>query len=241
MQLLYQRRFYTANLLLGPRWMLIIPALIAGFYGLYLAKVARPALARVALAASLGAFVFVAYAWSELHQLGLADAGWRAFYGAGQRVYFEGALPVRVAMWLAGAVVMFATVASWSAPELIARVRLAKLALVGLALAATCASVLGAWATHAVVAHGWLYILIAATVVAAVGFARVVVRPAGRGLVVATGAVSAALLAAAVVREAPRLALIEPPRVESGGFPIFALTLVIGCAAIAWIVRTVRS
>ena len=31
-QLLYQRRFYTANLLMGPRWGAVVPALIIGFY-----------------------------------------------------------------------------------------------------------------------------------------------------------------------------------------------------------------
>ena len=38
-QLLYQRRFYTANLLLGPRWLAIVPALVVGFYALYAAKI----------------------------------------------------------------------------------------------------------------------------------------------------------------------------------------------------------
>src|SRR6476619_5547477 len=37
-QLLYQRKFYTTNLLLGPRWGAVVPALIVGFYALYLAK-----------------------------------------------------------------------------------------------------------------------------------------------------------------------------------------------------------
>jgi hypothetical protein len=45
-----------------------------------------------------------------------------------------------------------------------------------------------------------------------------------------------------VVREAPRLALLEPGRPEAltaGGFPVFAVTLVVGVAAIAWIWRAV--
>jgi hypothetical protein len=37
-QLLYQPRFYTANLLLFVRWLAIVPALIVGFYALYLAR-----------------------------------------------------------------------------------------------------------------------------------------------------------------------------------------------------------
>jgi hypothetical protein len=40
-QLLYQPRFYTANLLLFVRWLAIVPALIVGFYALYLGKTAR--------------------------------------------------------------------------------------------------------------------------------------------------------------------------------------------------------
>ena len=38
LQILYQREFYTANLLLFNRWMAILPVLIVGFYSLYLIK-----------------------------------------------------------------------------------------------------------------------------------------------------------------------------------------------------------
>ena len=58
-QLLYQRRFYTGNLLLGPRWGAVVPALILGFYALYLAK-ASPRWRQLALAADLAYFAFVA-------------------------------------------------------------------------------------------------------------------------------------------------------------------------------------
>lgn len=232
MQLLYQRRFYTANLLLGPRWMLVGPALIAGFYALYLAKVAQPKIKRLALAAGLGAFVFVAYSWSELHELQLDEPAWRAFYEAGHRVYFTGAIPLRAVMYLAGAVAMFATVTAWSTE----RRTMAKVAIASIVACAIPAAILGAN-----VAHGWLYILIAAAVVAVIGFALVVRDPDGRGLHVATGGVTAAVIAGAVVREAPRIAMIEPVRSESGGLVVFALTFVFGCAAIAWIVRVTRS
>jgi len=238
MQLLHQKRFYTANLLLGPRWMLIVPALITGFYALYLAKAARPKLRKLALAAGLGSFVFVAYAWTELHQLQLAEPAWREFYAAGKRIYFEGAMPIRLVMWLAGAVVMFAIVAAWSTAE---RKRLALAACAALVVTAACAAVLGARATHDVAAHGWLYLLIAAALVALAGFAHVALRPDGPGLLVATGGTTAALIAAAVVREAPRIALIEQPRAEHGGLVVFAITLVAGIGAIAWVVRTTIS
>src|SRR6185295_3004757 len=34
LQLLYQRHFYSTNLVMGPRWGAVVPALIAGFYAL---------------------------------------------------------------------------------------------------------------------------------------------------------------------------------------------------------------
>jgi hypothetical protein len=58
-----------------------------------------------------------------------------------------------------------------------------------------------------------------------------------------TAATSAALLAGAVVREAPRLALLEPARaaaLEASGFAVFAATLVFGVLAIAFVVKTIK-
>jgi hypothetical protein len=46
------------------------------------------------------------------------------------------------------------------------------------------------------------------------------------------------------VREAPRILLLEKPRAEAlhaSGLVVFAITLVGGGLAIAWIARTVRS
>jgi len=62
LQLLYQRQFYTANLLLGPRWGAVVPALIVGFYALYLAKATTVIRwRRLALAIALVCFTFVAW------------------------------------------------------------------------------------------------------------------------------------------------------------------------------------
>ena len=65
-QVLYQPRFYTANLLLFVRWLAIVPALIVGFYALYLGKSARaaawaPRWRAVVAAVALACFVFVAW------------------------------------------------------------------------------------------------------------------------------------------------------------------------------------
>ena len=240
-QLLYQRRFYTANLLMGPRWGAVVPALIIGFYALYLAKAAER-WRRLALGIGALCFVFVAWSWTELHQLMQDDPAWRAMYGAGSRFHLELAVVPRLATWLGAMLALFAAVAAWSASPAERR-RLAFLALIGLvvggAMSAVTIMMNGAFDP----AHGWTYLLAAAALVAAIGWAWTVRRPDGPGLALATAATAAALFAGAIVREAPRLALIERSRataVDSGGRLVFFATLAIGIATIAWIVRTVR-
>jgi hypothetical protein len=241
LQLLHQRRFYTANLLLGPRWGAVVPALIIGFYALYLAK-ASERWRGLALGAGTLCFGFVAWSWTELHQLMQADPAWRAMYAAGARFHLELAVVPRLATWLGVMLALFATVAAWSAAPAQRR-RLAGLALAGLATS-SAASIATITMSAFEPAHGWTYLLIAAAVIAALGWAWTARRPDGPGLTLATAATAAALFAGAIVREAPRLALIERSRataVDSGGRLVFLVTLAFGIMAIAWVVRTVRS
>jgi len=240
-QLLYQRRFYTANLLMGPRWGAVVPALIVGFYALYLAKASEH---RRRLAFGIGAvcFGFVAWSWTELHQVMLDDAGWRAMYAAGERFRWDAAIVPRLAIWLGAMLALFATVAAWPASAAERR-RLARLALAGLIVCGVASA--GTVALHRELdpAHGWTYVLAAAGISAALGWGWTARRPDGPGLSAATVATTAALLTGAIVREVPRLALIEHARataVDAGGLPVFVVTFAIGAAAIAWIVRTVR-
>jgi hypothetical protein len=240
-QLLYQRRFYTANLLMGPRWGAVVPALIVGFYALYLAK-ASERWRNVALGIGAMCFGFVAWSWTELHQVMLDDPGWQAMYAAGARFHLEFAIVPRLALWFGAMLALFATVAAWSAAPAERR-RLAGLALAGLIGASLASAVAIVRAGDLDPAHGWTYLLAVAAITAAVGWGWTVRRPDGPGLTLATSATTAALVAGAVVREAPRLALIERSRATAGhssGVVVFAVTLVIGIAAIAWIVRTVR-
>ncbi len=235
-QLLYQRRFYTANLLMGPRWVAVVPALIIGFYGLYVAK-EKPRFRRAALIAALGCFAFVAWSWSELHLVMQADDSWAASYGAGTRIFASAAELPRLVTAAGTMIVLFATVSAWSAAD---KKQLALIALGGMIVAAAG----GAWLASGGVdpAHGWLYLLIAAAVAAAAGW--IAVWRTGRGLALATGGVSAALVAGSVVREAARLALLEPVHdnaAEAGGIVLFLVTLAIGAAAITWIVRVIRA
>jgi hypothetical protein len=66
-------------------------------------------------------------------------------------------------------------------------------------------------------------------------------RPSDRVLAHATAAGTTVLLSAVVVREAPRVALIELHAAGSGGAVTFAIALVLGTAAVAWVVHQIRS
>ena len=238
-QLLHQQRFYTANLLLGPRWLAVVPALIVGFYALYLAKHGER-WRRLALAAALACFLFVAWSWSELHELMAADPAWHDFYAAGSRVFTGGVIAPRMVVLGGAMVALFATVAAWSTAE---HARLAVIAL--------CARIVSAggalWLWRAGFsldgsALAWLGVLAAALVVEAGAWLVVWRTQREVALAVATAAGTGALLAAVVVREAPRVALIEPAHaLDGGGELVFALALVLGAAAIAWVIRITRT
>lgn len=243
LQLLYQRQFYTANLLLGPRWGAVVPALIVGFYALYLAKATLVLRTRrIALAVALVCFTFVAWSWTEINQLMQAEPAWRAMYAAGDRLHADAGIPPRLLLWLGAMAAAFATVASWwtSGAE---RRGLAVIALAGRAVSGLGVGLLAlAGALIQDAAHGWLYVFLAALVVEALAWVWTWRAPDGPGLTVVTAAGTAALLAGTVVREAPRLAMIEPPRlaaVEASGAPVFGLTALLGVAVITWIVRNV--
>ncbi len=147
LQILYPRRFYTANLLLFHRWMAILPALVAGFYLLYLLKSRwmerRSGLIRTA--ASLGAllcFAFTGWSWTENHLLSLDEKIWPAFYASRSLVYRSTEVLPRFALWTAGSFPTLAALLLWqfrsggNSVEVTARDwrRLAALALAGIAL-----------------------------------------------------------------------------------------------------------
>ncbi len=244
LQLLYQRRFYSANLILGPRWGAVVPALIVGFYALYLAKATNvPRLRTIALAGGLSCFVFVAWSWTEINALMQDEPAWLEMYGAGDRLYAQSGVAPRLLVWLGAMASGFAILAAWwaSGPD---RKRLAVIGIAGRVVSTAAvmllviqgASVIGA-------AHGWSYLLVAALLVELAGWAWMWRAPTSGALSLVTAAGTAALVAGVVVREAPRLALIEAPRaaaLEAQGMWVFVLTAVVGIALIAWIVRTIR-
>ena len=234
-QLLYQRRFYTANLLLGPRWGAVVPALIVGFYALYLAK-SSPKWSRIALVTALGCFAFVAWSWTEIHQLMMTDSVWREFYAVEKRLFLDPDIAPRLVLWFGAMTTLFATVAAWSAD---AR-RLAIVALAGRVVSAAGA----AWlVSRGFTAQGpavaWLIVLALAVAAEVVGW-LLVLRDRSIGIAIATAGCTAALLSATVIREAPRLAMILPAP-EGGGGIVFAVVFVTAGVAIAWVVKTVRA
>ena len=245
LQLLYQRRFYTANLVLGPRWGAVVPALIVGFYALYLAKAAvRLRWRRIALGAGLACFAFVAWSWTELHLLMQDEPAWRAMYAAGARLYASAGVAPRLLLWLGAMAGLFAALAAWWARGAERR-RLAAIALAGRLVTGIAAAWLVARGVSApAAAHGWLYLLLAAIAVETAAWIWTWRAPDGPGATFVAGTAAAALLAGAVVREAPRLALLDPPRsaaTGAGGLAVFGATLVLGVLAIAWVWRTVRA
>lgn len=243
LQLLYQERFYTANLLLGPRWGAVVPALIVGFYALYLQKAATTATwRRLALAAATGCFLFVAWSWTELHLVMRDDPSWVAMYAAGDRFYGQSGVLPRLLLWLGVMPVLFAGLAAWWARGA-ERQRLAIVAFAGHVIAGVAVAWLSARGSSIDPGtRGWLYLLIAALVIEVFGWVLVLRRPEGPGLAIVTGAGTAAMLGLAVVRESPRLALVSahPAALEARGAWVFAVTAVFAVAAIAWVVKTIR-
>jgi len=117
-QILYQREFYTANLLLFNRWMSILPVLIISFYSLYVLR--SDWLTRRVPAIKIGTgllpflcVAFVAYSWTENHLLSVnSPEQWRSFYAQDRQFYFEPQIIPRLAVWAFGSI---PTVCLWLA------------------------------------------------------------------------------------------------------------------------------
>ncbi len=117
-QILYPRHFYTANLLLGWRWMVVIPVLILAFYLLYLIKSKRaskwPFASRTALVVSAcGCFLFVAFCWTANHLLSIAPGSWTSAYASGRAIESYFAVATRLSTWVCGAFPTMCVLAAW--------------------------------------------------------------------------------------------------------------------------------
>ncbi len=254
-QVLYQERFYTANLLLSHRWMAVVPALIVGFYALYAAKTARVAAWPARWRATIPAlatlcFVFVAWSWTENHLLSMRPDRWAAMYGAGSLVHVDAALAPRLVLWLALALPIGATIAAWPLLDDDAALRRLRVAAcAGLAVAGGAAIVMvTGWDALPLaqrdLARGALVAAAAPTLVVLVS-GVVLPRARRRRAVVAVASLAMIVLLAdvAVLREAYRLHALEAlrPRVAAaGGMGLFFVVFVVNAAVITWLIRGAR-
>jgi hypothetical protein len=232
-QILYRREFYTANLLLFHRFMLLLPALIVAYYMLYVIKSkrlgARGPAGRAGVAAlALGCFLYTAWAWTENHVLSLHAEAWSSMYQSDAWFFRNAEIWPRLGFWMTVSFPTVALMLAWQfhwgrhQPEAgnldpVAR-RLRALALLGLATS---------------VAEAWLWLLwleptARAATLGMLGLPYVLAAGVGMGLqaatwltvqsgrdlttgrlsLISTGAVLATL-ATLVVREARRLAAID--------------------------------
>jgi len=269
-QILYKQSFYTANLLLFNRWMSILPALILGFYALYLAQsgwlTRRPHWLRVAVAALPFACVaYTGYSWTENHLLSLETPEyWGKFYGAEEWRYYEPQLIPRLLVWAFGAMPVFALVVAW---QLFYRSRggevimagvertLSFLALAGLALAGASAVTywsLSDFSSGRVRAMAGPYFVAAVVgcVIQAAGWLRF--RFERRRLFALTAGTALTVLGMTATREAIRLDAFGPDRIEPlmrlhedaanvGGIGAFLVFFVLNAGLITLCVLIVRN
>lgn len=254
-QILYQERFYTASLLMSHRWMAVVPALIVGFYALYLAKSERaarwPARWRAAIptVAAL-CFLFVAWSWTEQHLLQLRPDRWVEMYGESSMVHVEPQLAPRLLLWIGLAMPTAATFVGWQVAgdaAALRRLRTVAWAGQGVALGA------GAWLQAAMPAAardavlGGTGLAVAGLVVAAHAIAAaawlVAPRSPRQGLAAATLGLLGALIAGALLRERMRLDALEtirPMVSNAGGLWVFLLFFALNAVVIAACVRAAR-
>ena len=117
-QILYQREFSAANLLLSHRWMAILPVLIVCFSLLYVQKSAwitrRAWFWRIPVAGVVFAgFAFIAFSWTENHLLSLDAAAWPELYGSGSFRSASSALLPRLGIWFFAAFTTLAVELAW--------------------------------------------------------------------------------------------------------------------------------
>ena len=117
-QIVYQDQFYTANLLLWWRWMIVVPVLIVAFYLLYLLKSSllwrSPYAVRLFVAVSTAVcFVFVGFCWTANHLLSCSGSDWPTFYATGRLPFSASLIVLRMLIWLGGSFATMSMIAGW--------------------------------------------------------------------------------------------------------------------------------
>ncbi|MDI1484560.1 hypothetical protein [Polyangium sp. y55x31] len=230
-QILYKKAFYTANLLLFHRWMLILPALIVGFYLLYAQKTAfvkaRPRLKVLVTTGALACFLFTALSWTENYLLARSEGAWAPMYASKSMIYENREILPRMLLWTLGALPTLAVLLGWqlhrreragSPVETATFQRVARLGLGGLVVAGACAAgyamlVGPAARAHAVgpMALPWFVAAAAGVVVEGAGFVGLYRAQANRGkwLGIASAGLFFVILGTTVVREVLRITAVD--------------------------------
>jgi len=117
-QIVYPRHFYTANLLLSWRWMLLVPVLIAAFYLLYLIKSSMLAkrswlVNALVVAGTSGCFLFVGFCWTANHLLANNEGQWPDVYASNAIPLPAMAILLRTLVWVGGSFATLATILGW--------------------------------------------------------------------------------------------------------------------------------
>ena len=230
-QILYKKAFYTANLLLFHRWMLILPVLIVGFYLLYAQKTAfvkaRPRLAALVPMGALACFLFTALSWTENYLLARNAEAWAPMYASKAMIYQNREILPRMLLWTLGALPTLAALLGWQLHrhERAGRLadgapfrQVARLGLVGLVVAGACAAgyawLVGPEARVHVVgpmARPWFLAAAIGAVVEAVGFVGLYRAEAGRAkwLGITSAGLLFVILGTTVVREVLRITAVD--------------------------------
>ncbi len=118
LQILYKRQFYTANLLLFNRFMLLLPALIVAYYMLYLIKSHAlagrgPMLRGLVAIVAFACFFYTAWAWTENHVLSLHEEAWKDQYASSSYLYRNAEIWPRLGYWITASFATLAVALAW--------------------------------------------------------------------------------------------------------------------------------
>lgn len=260
LQILYRDEFYTANLLLFVRWMLILPALIAGFYLSYLLKAGRARRWRSAIGVGVfAAFAFIGWSWVENHLLSVASpATWRAHYAAGDHAFYTPELVPRLLLWFVAAFPTMALMVGWQlrGREEGART-LGVIALVGILVSAIWSArywlLLSDPARGAVtgpLASPYLAMSVAGGAIEFAAWWAILRqrRLSARWLAVGTAGLVVNFIGTAVMNESIRLATLDLKGVmyrheeawQVSGLSVFVFCFAVNAVLMAWCVRLAR-
>lgn len=117
-QIVYQKQFYSANLLLWWRWMMVVPVLIVAFYLSYVLKSKPfPSWPRwgqgIVALGTAGAFVFVGFSWSANYLLSVAEPSWPAVYVSGAWPFSLAVIVPRMLIWISDSFTTLAVIVAW--------------------------------------------------------------------------------------------------------------------------------